>query len=90
MNECPNAWSDGTCPKCGECHYVIVRREEYEKLKADLARVRAAARALYYAAHWKADRPVNETALWEELRDACGFEPGNAPKPGRPGGPVKL
>ena len=37
VEECKNDWLDGTCPQCGETHYVIVRREEYKKLKADLA-----------------------------------------------------
>lgn len=48
----------------------------------DFARLRAAVSAIYYAAHWSPDRHVdNESALWAELRDAAGLEPGNAPTP---------
>lgn len=35
-----------------------------------------AVEALYYAAYWHADRPVDERALWEAVRDAAGLEPG--------------
>jgi hypothetical protein len=44
-------------------------------------RIVAAARALYYAAHWTPDRECDAGALWTELRDACEFEPGHSPKP---------
>ena len=40
-----------------------------------------AATALYEAGCWSCDRPVDETGLWEALRDALGRKPGNAPKP---------
>ncbi len=41
-----------------------------------------AVRAVYFAAHWRPDRTVeNEVELWTELRDAAGIEPGHAPKP---------
>lgn len=43
-------------------------------------RLREAVRSLYYAARWNADRPVDEAALWEAVRDAAGFEPGASPK----------
>jgi hypothetical protein len=43
--------------------------------------LKRAAAALYYAAHWKPDRLVDEAKLWSDLRDAAGFEPGNAPEP---------
>lgn len=49
-----------------------------------LERVIEAVRAVYYAAHWTPDRDVDKAALWTELRDACGFEPGKSPEP-RPG-----
>lgn len=39
-----------------------------------------AIKALYYSAVWHADRPVDEKALWKAVRDAAGFEPGNAPE----------
>jgi hypothetical protein len=45
--------------------------------------VHDAATRLYYAAHWTADRPVNEAELWEGLRDALGLELGHAPKPNK-------
>jgi hypothetical protein len=41
----------------------------------------AAVTALYYAAVWTADRPVDATALWTAVRDAAGFEPGQSPAP---------
>jgi len=44
-------------------------------------RLQAAATALYEAGHWRCDRPCDEVALWTELRDALGREPGAAPKP---------
>lgn len=47
----------------------------------------AAVRALYYAAHWTADRPVDEAGLWEAVRDAAGLEPGTSPTPMRALGP---
>lgn len=40
-----------------------------------------AVRALYYAGVWHCDRPVDEAALWEAVRDAAGFEPGHSPEP---------
>lgn len=45
--------------------------DKFEKL-------RAAVEQLYYAALWKADREVDEAALWEAVRDAAGFEPGQS------------
>lgn len=38
-------------------------------------------RKLYYAGHWTCDRPVDEKALWEEVRDTLGLPPGTSPKP---------
>lgn len=46
-----------------------------------IERLQAAATALYEAGHWHCDRPVDEMALWTELRDALGRDPGGAPKP---------
>jgi hypothetical protein len=43
-------------------------------------KIREAAKKLYYAAHWSADRDVEENKLWENLRDALGLEPGNSPE----------
>lgn len=37
-----------------------------------------AVRALYLAARWTADRPVDEAALWEAVRDAAGIPEGSA------------
>ena len=42
--------------------------------------LREAVRKLYYAAVWHADRPVDEKALWEAVRDAAGFDLGLSPK----------
>lgn len=35
MEECKNNWPDGTCPQCGETHYVVVRRTFITKLKRE-------------------------------------------------------
>jgi hypothetical protein len=48
----------------------LAQREEIERL-------RKAAVALYYAAYWHADRPVDEAALWMALRDAAEITPGH-------------
>ena len=40
-----------------------------------------AVRDLYYSAHWIPDRDVNAKRLWENVRDAAGFDRGNAPQP---------
>ena len=45
-------------------------------LAARFERLSKAASALYYAAHWKADRDCEADALWKELRDAAGMAPG--------------
>jgi hypothetical protein len=37
-----------------------------------------AVEALYYAAYWHADRPVDEAKLWTAVRDAANFIPGHA------------
>jgi hypothetical protein len=48
----------------------------YEDLLDRLMELKKAAEALYFAAHWHADRPVDESALWTALRDAARIEPG--------------
>lgn len=45
------------------------------------ARLMRAAANLYYAAHWTPDRDCDAGALWKELRDAAGLEPGHSPRP---------
>lgn len=40
-----------------------------------------AVRRLYYAAHWSPDRDVDAKKLWQDVRDAAGFESGHAPTP---------
>ena len=52
---------------------VLVSRAHQELLEA--------VERLYYAARWTADRPVSEAKLWEDVRVAAGFEPGNSPSP---------
>ena len=47
-----------------------------------LVRLREAVARLYYAAHWTADRPVDAIKLWEDVRDAAGFPPGESPEQG--------
>jgi hypothetical protein len=54
-------------------HQALQARNKFERLAA-------AARAVYYAAYWKPDREVPlADAMWEELRDAAGFEKGHSP-----------
>jgi hypothetical protein len=55
--------------------------EEYHELSVERDVLVAAVKAVYYAAHWIPDRPVDSGALWTNLRDAAGFEAGNAPEP---------
>lgn len=51
-------------------------------LSAPTPSLEEAAKALYHAAaHWSPDRDVETDALWENLRDALGLEPGSSPKP---------
>jgi hypothetical protein len=45
--------------------------------RKEIERLRKAAVALYYAAYWHADRPVDEAALWMALRDAAEIPPGH-------------
>lgn len=40
VEECKNDWSDGTCPQCGETHYVIVRRSVLAQAKRERDRLR--------------------------------------------------
>ena len=51
-----------------------------DELERKMKRIINAVSSIYYGAHWTPDRPVDETHLWTELRDACGFNPGNSPK----------
>ena len=46
--------------------------------EAKLERLRSAALALYMAGKWSCHRPVDEIALWEELRGALDLQPGTA------------
>lgn len=75
---CPDCYHLGG--KYGEWCVCVWRdldkmyQEKYDKLKE-------AVRNLYYAAHWSPDRPVDDAKLWEAVRDAAGFDKGNAPKP---------
>ena len=52
-----------------------------DRVLGKLLRLQHAATVIYEAAHWTADRPVDEVALWTELRDALGRDPGGAPTP---------
>jgi hypothetical protein len=40
-----------------------------------------AVKKLYYAAYWYPDRPCKAKQLWEDVRDAAGFQPGDSPSP---------
>lgn len=46
----------------------------------EFTRLIRAVDAVYKAAHWTPDRPVDEAKLWTELRDAAMIAPGNSPK----------
>lgn len=52
----------------------------YENLLDKWAELREAVKALYFAAYWHADRPVDEAALWTAVRDRAGIEPGQTGK----------
>jgi hypothetical protein len=53
-----------------------VQKKNQSRSEAHLPAILEAATALYFAGFWHCDRPVDEAALWEALRDACGIEPG--------------
>lgn len=46
----------------------------------DFDKLQYAVKNLYYSAVWHADRPVDEQALWTEVRDAAALTPGRSPK----------
>lgn len=56
---------------------AVLRTAQLERL----ANLRHAATAVYQAAHWTADRPVDSAALWTALRDAIGLPAGTSPRP---------
>lgn len=47
----------------------------YKQRYFDLAN---AVEALYYAAYWHPDRPVDEAKLWTAVREAAGLIPGHS------------
>lgn len=49
--------------------------------QASLVFIREMLTDMYYAGHWTCDRPVNEKAYWEAIKDFCGLENGTSPKP---------
>ena len=53
-----------------------------EQVTINVAALRTAALALYYAGHWTSDRLTDEESakLWTELRDALGLPTGTSPK----------
>jgi len=61
-------------------HDRICMEETISMLEDQIERITVAVRNLYYAGHWYCDRDVVADELWTQLRDAVGFEPGNAPK----------
>lgn len=71
VEECKNDWWDGTCPQCGETHYVIVRRSvlaqaerEREAMRDELANLRVLHEA---NCHYKTERD-NTRAEVERLK----------------------
>lgn len=56
-------------------------QDKYNKLETKLNVLWQAVHDLYYAAFWRADRPVDAKSLWEKVRDAAGFIPGLSPIP---------
>lgn len=51
------------------------------QLRAENEKLVEAIKAIYYAAHWEADREVDAATLWTNLRDAAKLEPGSSPTP---------
>lgn len=51
-------------------------KENMENFEQEYNNLRAAVAAVYYSAHWSADRDIDESALWERLRNIAGFEKG--------------
>ena len=66
----------------GITHENVVYAERAEKAESasappsPLAPLIEAVEALYFSAHWHADRPVDEAALWTAVRNAAGIKPG--------------
>ena len=83
-SECRSAPGQPHAPWCDSDEAVIScspviscdRKDDATGCEPDL---KDAVRRLYYAAHWTPDRDVDERQLWEDVRDAAGFEPGHAP-----------
>lgn len=65
--------------------YLMHGDEAIQELAKGYLRMYQAMGDLYYAAAWYADRQCNDVALWTNVRDVCGFIPGNAPVPTRLG-----
>ena len=66
----------------GYCRDCCLTRPKYaEYLEAENRQLREAVRELYYAAHWSPDRDCDAQRLWARVRNAAGFERGNAPTP---------
>jgi hypothetical protein len=55
-----------------------VRLAFMREQRVQLHRLREAVLRLYCAAHWTADRPVDEAALWLDVRDAAEIPPGTS------------
>lgn len=59
---------------------VVVSRHpmaaEADRIEAEGPTLRDAVEALYFAAHWSPDRPVDAAGLWTRVRDAAGIAPG--------------
>lgn len=85
--------ADGAACLCSCAHGQKIRdeRKERERVRAglspqepDFPKLLEAVRALYYRCRWVPETEVmafEEVAkLWEDVRDAAGFEPGKSPK----------
>ena len=65
VQECQNNWRDGTCPKCGEAHYIVVRRQEFEHLRTRLRAVEGEAKKAYDHMDAAAERYEREAEMLE-------------------------
>jgi hypothetical protein len=58
-----------------------VQTDELARLRSENSELKITGNAIYDAAYWTADRPVNQELLWTNFRNALGRNQGNSPKP---------
>jgi hypothetical protein len=60
---------------------MIDQTDELTRLRSENSELKITGNAIYDAAYWTADRPVNQELLWTNFRNALGRNQGNSPKP---------